>query len=462
MINEINEIDISKYQFEYIINNFNFSSKISKFLIILIITFYFIEEIKQKENYFINLNNNYDLNNEYIEKNQITVNNIKEKIKQINFKEKRKSKNLNNINKSNIENKNKIEEYINNSRNLDINDKLIKKFKINIHPKISIITTVLNGQKYIQYHHKSIQDQEFKNIEIIYIDDFSSDKSIQILENYQKKDKRIVLLKNKKNRGLFHSRIKGALFARGEYIQFLDIDDMLVGNILSESYKIAKFSNIDLVQHLMIIENQTGNFSIFDQRTSNYTLFQPELSDQMFYGNGYLKHVNYYITNKLIKTKIFLKSIINLGNDVINENINYHEDTLLLFPLLRVANSLTFLDHIGYAYLQVKNKTSLMEKHYKNDYINDVLHDIFIGVKMVFYLTNNSMHDKACCLSYFRLVPKSQRLMNHITRGYELFDEVYDLLINSSFYKEEDKINLKNFQKRMMINRFNRTNIKIS
>jgi hypothetical protein len=103
-----------------------------------------------------------------------------------------------------------------------------------------------------------------------------------------------------------------------------------------------------------------------------------------------------------------------------------------------------------------------MEKHYKNDYINDVLHDIFIGVKMVFYLTNNSMHDKACCLSYFRLVPKSQRLMNHITRGYELFDEVYDLLINSPFYKEEDKINLKNFQKRMMCNRFNRTNIKIS
>ena len=64
-------------------------------------------------------------------------------------------------------------------------------------------------------------------MEIIFVDDCSLDNTTQIISRLQKKDKRIILLKNKRNQGPFYSRNKAAIFARGEYIQFVDSDDIL-------------------------------------------------------------------------------------------------------------------------------------------------------------------------------------------------------------------------------------------
>ena len=80
--------------------------------------------------------------------------------------------------------------------------------------------------------HKSIQDKSFKDIEIIYIDDGSKDTSVEFLKKMQEKDKRIVVLKNKESKGLFYNRYKGAIFPRGEYLQYVDSDAMLIGDIL--------------------------------------------------------------------------------------------------------------------------------------------------------------------------------------------------------------------------------------
>lgn len=76
-----------------------------------------------------------------------------------------------------------------------------------------------------------MQFQSLKDFEIIFIDDCSSDNTSQIILELQKKDQRIILLKNKKNKGPFYSRNKGAIFSRGEYIQFVDSDDILVNYV---------------------------------------------------------------------------------------------------------------------------------------------------------------------------------------------------------------------------------------
>jgi teichuronic acid biosynthesis glycosyltransferase TuaG len=86
-----------------------------------------------------------------------------------------------------------------------------------------------------------------QDIEIIYIDDCSIDKSDELIQNLQKKDKRIILLKNKERKGTFYSRNKGAIFARGEYLQYIDSADLLVGNILEKAYLNAKTNNIDII-----------------------------------------------------------------------------------------------------------------------------------------------------------------------------------------------------------------------
>ena len=77
----------------------------------------------------------------------------------------------------------------------------VTKFKNNKKPKISIISSIYNKQNYILRFLKSIQNQNFEQIEIILIDDFSEDDTINIIENLQKDDGRIRLLKNRKNKG---------------------------------------------------------------------------------------------------------------------------------------------------------------------------------------------------------------------------------------------------------------------
>ena len=114
----------------------------------------------------------------------------------------------------------------------------------------------------------------------------------------------IILLKNKQNKGPFYSRNKAAVFAKGEYIQFMDSDDILINNILEKAYIIAKKNNIDIIQYKFV--KRKHKFYIVDEITSLNLINLPELSDQMFYGKGKLKQTNLYIFNKIIRKKLFL------------------------------------------------------------------------------------------------------------------------------------------------------------
>jgi len=86
-----------------------------------------------------------------------------------------------------------------------------KIFKKSDNPKISIICPNFNRGKYILRLLRSIQNQFYDDIEIIFVDDYSKDNSTKFIEEYQKKDKRIILIKNKKNKGTLISRNEGII-----------------------------------------------------------------------------------------------------------------------------------------------------------------------------------------------------------------------------------------------------------
>ena len=95
----------------------------------------------------------------------------------------------------------------------------------------------------------SIQNQKMKEIEIILIDDLSSDNSIIIIEEYMKKDSRIRLIKNIKNKKILYSKSIAALNSNGEYIIQLDQDDMFIrDDAFNLLYFEAKNKNLELVQ----------------------------------------------------------------------------------------------------------------------------------------------------------------------------------------------------------------------
>ena len=121
---------------------------------------------------------------------------------------------------------NNAKEFIDKSlKGILINNKTIKSTK---HPKVSAIIPIYNCDKTITRAIRSIQNQNIINIEIILVNDFSTDETLSMVEEFQKEDPRIKIINNQKNMGILYSRSIGALSAKGEYIFPLDNDDMLL------------------------------------------------------------------------------------------------------------------------------------------------------------------------------------------------------------------------------------------
>ncbi len=114
-------------------------------------------------------------------------------------------------------------------------------------PKVSFIIPVYNTEKYLRECLDSVVNQTLRDIEIICVDDGSSDGSPCILEEYRAKDSRVVVIKQA-NSGLSSARNRGMHRAHGEYISFVDSDDYLELNALERASKIAKDRNLDIIQ----------------------------------------------------------------------------------------------------------------------------------------------------------------------------------------------------------------------
>ena len=166
-------------------------------------------------------------------------------------------------------------------------------------PKISLIITIYNQDYYIKESYSHIQLQELKDIEIIYVDDDSTDNSSSIIKELMKEDKRIVYLKNKINKRQFYSIARGILYSKGEYILSIDADDFLLNNILIKAYETAKYYDLDIVQFYMILE---------------MNIWSIKYKGGIICGNENLRNLFYYGTSrnlpdKLIKRSVYINAI---------------------------------------------------------------------------------------------------------------------------------------------------------
>lgn len=111
---------------------------------------------------------------------------------------------------------------------------------------ISIIVPIYNAESFLEETIESIRTQKFKNIEIILVDDGSTDNSSAICENFALKDSRIKCIKQS-NSGVSIARNNGLKDARGEYVFFMDADDTIDPEFISSSYDIAEREDSDIV-----------------------------------------------------------------------------------------------------------------------------------------------------------------------------------------------------------------------
>lgn len=104
-------------------------------------------------------------------------------------------------------------------------------------PLVSIVVPVYNSEKFIAETIKSVQDQTYANWELLLVNDVSTDKSVEIIKELQKKDKRIKLFNNRVNSGAGPSRNRGIKEAKGQYLAFLDADDLWLKTKLAKQVK---------------------------------------------------------------------------------------------------------------------------------------------------------------------------------------------------------------------------------
>ncbi len=128
-------------------------------------------------------------------------------------------------------------------------------------PFISVIIPVYNAEKYIQECLDSVCGQTLRNIEIICVDDGSSDGSAGILREYASKDRRISVI-TQPNAGAGAARNRGMAEARGDYLVFIDSDDFWKPQLLEKTYEQAKRFDADLCLFL---------FEVFNEKTNSYT-----------------------------------------------------------------------------------------------------------------------------------------------------------------------------------------------
>ena len=317
-------------------------------------------------------------------------------------------------------------------------------------PKISIILTLYNRESYISRVLRSMQNQPMKDIEIIFIDDCSTDKSVNTLEEYQKKDERIILIKHDTNKGTLISRNDGIYRAKGEYIMFADSDDLLIYNILNRTYEVAKKGDYEIVQFAVYRKATRGAYWNYGEIRNNTPIYQPQLSSLMYYYRGYLKQTDWHIWGKLIKREALYRTLESINSSYLNLHMSVNEDGLIDFMLLKKAKSFIYINDYGYLY--IINKKSVM---YSLDSIfNKAIRDYFIYLKYLFEHTEDNWHEKLMAGEQLKYVYNTfYKKFNQVNENYQLIYDTLNLYIRCNYMKKNNKIRAKRMRRIIRKNR---------
>ncbi|MCX0389374.1 glycosyltransferase, partial [Clostridium perfringens] len=224
---------------------------------------------------------------------------------------------------------------------------------------ISIIVPVYNSEKYIDRCIESLLNQTLKNIEIIIINDGSTDKSEEIIKYYSKSDKRVVLI-NKKNGGVSSARNLGIEKANGKYISFVDSDDWCNLDMFEILYNNAEKYNSDLTNIGYFLDNKNGVCKLkecFDKNVFSKDKDEiAEILNELPMGYSVLK--------------LYRRDL--LKNIRFNENINFGEDAIFVLDYIKQIKSISVINKCSYHYVKCNNE-SLSKRYVYNieEFINE-------------------------------------------------------------------------------------------
>ena len=225
--------------------------------------------------------------------------------------------------------------------------------------KVSIIIPVYNTQKYLQECIESMLNQTYVWIEIILVDDGSSDESGKVCDAYAKIDTRVKVI-HQKNNGLSAARNKGIENASGKYIVFIDSDDFIAENMIEVLLKEIARTNADLA---------ICNFKYIDENGEDLEGYKSPLKDEILDREDAIKKLFdeknwYYVVawNKMYKSEIWNNMRFPIGYN--------HEDEAVIHRILNNCERVVTTQESLIFYRQVKKSImhsfnpNRMDKYY--------------------------------------------------------------------------------------------------
>jgi glycosyltransferase involved in cell wall biosynthesis len=289
---------------------------------------------------------------------------------------------------------------------------------------ISVIIPVYNVEQHISECLESIVAQTYKNIEIIVVNDGSTDKSEEIIKSYLEKFKNINYI-YQENKGVSEARNLGLKNAKGEYILFVDSDDFLDKNMIEKMYNNANKYQSDVVisGHIRFYETQS-----FKNKIINYD----EYEDNIYNGNQVLDlmlslKVKGYLWDKLFKRDKLVENNFNL------EPNRYIEDWFPVIKQISKSGTVTFVNEPLYYYRQ-RNESAMhnINKKLLDDYVYTVN-------KINNYLDNHKdQYSKECknvfdCETFYSTI-RYFYLNNCVVNQLKKQSNIYKIFYKSNYY----------------------------
>lgn len=206
---------------------------------------------------------------------------------------------------------------------------------------ISIVIPLYNVENYIKRCLQSFENQTYRDFELIIVNDGSTDNSQIIVEEYIKKTKMTVKLINQTNSGVSSARNKGILIANGDYICFVDSDDMVVHDYLEKLIKNLEKTKSDLIICGMksVIDSHSENIVAF--KPNNITILETDEALTEFLYKRFVCGMGSF----LIRKKVLLDNNLRFS-----ETYSYSEDQELIWKMINHSKKMVLISNELYMY----------------------------------------------------------------------------------------------------------------
>lgn len=253
--------------------------------------------------------------------------------------------------------------------------------------KVSIIIPIYNAQIYLKKCLDSVMGQTLREIEIILINDGSIDNSLNICKEYARKDKRIKVI-DKENKGVSKARNTGLLYAKGEYVTFIDSDDCIEHNMIEELYNSATANNAEFCMCNYVKENN-GKILYIDSSIYKKVLEGNDIKNYLLIPliereDNQKEHILGNFRGPL--GKLFKKDIIEKYNIKFKKDLIIGEDFIFNLEFLIHTNKAVINQGFYYHYLINTNSATM---RYKKDCWKSIYRNIILYLKD--FLKNNNL-----------------------------------------------------------------------